>query len=90
MDSINIDKEISSNDEENTIEKEVEGEDIALKPQKNNKQNPGSRKKKKKENSESSYIKTISFIIIFILIILLIILFYLQIVYSEDFSNIKT
>ena len=75
MDSINIDKEISSNDEENTIEKEVEGEDITLKPQKNNIRNPGSRKKKKKANSDSSYIKTISFIIIFILIILLIILF---------------
>ena len=76
MDSINVDKEISANDEENTIEKEIEGEDITLKPQKNNKPNPGLRKKKKKANSESLFIKTISFIIIFILIILLIIFIY--------------
>ena len=57
MDPINVDKEIPPNNEENTIEKEVEGEgeDIALKPQKNNKQNPKLYKKKKKENSEFYY-----------------------------------
>ena len=66
MDSINVDKEISSNNEENTIEKEFEGEDITLKPQKNKKPNPKLYKRKKKANSESSYIKIISFIIIFI------------------------
>ena len=89
MDSINVDKEISSNDEENTIEKEVEGEDISLKPQKNNKPSPKLYKRKKKANSESSYIKIISIIIIFILFILLTIAFYFQILYSQNFSNIK-
>ena len=89
MDSINIDKEISSNDEENTIEKEVEGEDISLKPQKNNKPSPKLNKRKKKANSESSYIKIISIIIIFILFTLLTIAFYFQILYSQNFSNIK-
>ena len=57
MDLINVDKEISSNNEENTIEKEVEGEDITLKPQKNNKPNPGLRKKGYKKQYD--YIKRI-------------------------------
>ena len=49
MDSINVDKEISANDEENTIEKEIEGEDITLNLKKIINQILGYVKKRKKQ-----------------------------------------